>query len=64
MRRVAACRDVDPALWLSGVRAAVAEFAVRRLPMYFMAHRFRPQPFLRRVWCAWWRLVGVLGDEP
>lgn len=56
--------EVDPELWLSGVRAAVAEFSVRRLPMYFMAHRFRPQRFLRRVWCAWWRLASVVGDEP
>lgn len=56
--------EVDPALWCSGVRSAVGEFAVRRLPMYFMAHRFRPQQFLRRVWRTWWRLASLLGDEP
>ena len=45
--------------WNDGVRLALAEFGVRRLPMYLMADRFRPQGFLERVTRAWWRLAQV-----
>jgi hypothetical protein len=41
------------------VRLALADFGVRRLPMYLMADRFRPQEFLERVTRNWWRLAQV-----
>jgi hypothetical protein len=46
------------------VRIALAEFGARRLPMYFIAHRFRPQDFLERVARTWWQLANVLGTAP
>jgi aminoglycoside phosphotransferase (APT) family kinase protein len=45
--------------WNEGVRLALADFGVRRLPMYLMADRFRPQEFLERVTRNWWRLAQV-----
>lgn len=60
----AARRDIAAAWWHAGVRAALADFGVTRLPMYFLAHRFRPQGFLQRVARCWWRLASILGTEP
>lgn len=57
-------RDVSPAWWHAGMRAALAQFGVTRLPMYFLAHRFRPQTFLPRVVRCWWRLAAVFGTAP
>jgi len=56
-------RDITAAWWHAGVRAALADFGVTRLPMYFLAHRFRPQGFLQRVAQCWWRLASALGAE-
>jgi len=50
-------RSLDAVDWQAGVRLGIADYAVRRLPMYFMAHRFRPQPFLERVTRTWLRLA-------
>lgn len=60
----AARRDIEHAWWQAGLRTAVGEFGVTRLPMYFLAHRFRPQAFLERVARCWWRFASVLGTEP
>lgn len=57
-------RAFDTSAWHSGVRIALAEFGARRLPMYFIAHRFRPQGFLERVARTWWQLANVLGTAP
>jgi hypothetical protein len=57
-------RAFDARAWHSGVRIALADFGVRRLPMYFIAHRFRPQGFLERVTRTWWRLAHTLGTMP
>lgn len=57
-------RDVDAATWHAGVRAAIGQFGATRLPMYFLAHRFRPQAYLERVARCWWRLASALGAEP
>jgi thioester reductase-like protein len=60
-----ACRRAfDAGAWHSGVRIALAEFGARRLPMYFIAHRFRPQGFLERVTRTWWELARTLGTLP
>ena len=60
-----ACRRAfDAGAWHSGVRIALADFGVRRLPMYFIAHRFRPQGFLERVTRTWWQLAHALGTMP
>lgn len=50
---------LNAAQWDDGVRLALADFGVRRLPMYFMADRFRPQGFLERVTRNWWQLAKV-----
>jgi thioester reductase-like protein len=50
--------------WRSGVRFALADFGARRLPLYCIAHRFRPQSFLERVARTWWRLADELGTTP
>ncbi len=55
--------DFDSARWRRGARVALADFGVRRLPLYFMLHRFRPQHYLERVARTWWRMVGVVGAE-
>jgi aminoglycoside/choline kinase family phosphotransferase len=55
--------EFDTKTWYAGVRSAVADFGATRLPMYFLAHRFRPQPFLERVARTWWRLACVLGTQ-
>jgi hypothetical protein len=47
--------------WTTGLRLALADFGVRRLPLYFLAHRFRPQSYLPRITRTWRRLVQVLG---
>jgi hypothetical protein len=60
----AARRAFDTTGWHSGVRIALADFGVRRLPMYLMAHRFRPQRFLERVARTWWQLANALGTAP
>ncbi len=60
-RRVAG--GIDVKTWYAGVRSAVADFGVTRLPMYFLAHRFKPQTYLERVARVWWRLAGVLGTQ-
>lgn len=57
-------RDISSSWWHAGTRAAIAQFGVTRLPMYFLAHRFRPQKFLQRVARCWWSLASVLGTEP
>ncbi len=57
-------RAFDTTAWHSGVRIALADFGVRRLPMYFIAHRFRPQRFLERVVRTWWQLANALGTAP
>jgi hypothetical protein len=57
-------RTFDTTAWHSGVRIALADFGVRRLPMYFIAHRFRPQGFLERVTRTWWQLAKALGTAP
>ncbi|MGH8665636.1 MAG: hypothetical protein ACREUX_15345, partial [Burkholderiales bacterium] len=57
-------RAFDVAAWHSGARIALADFGVRRLPMYFIAHRFRPQSFLERVTRTWWQLANALGTAP
>ena len=54
-------REFDKAAWHHGLRIALAEFGVRRLPMYFIAHRFRPQAFLERVARTWWQLGNEIG---
>ena len=54
-------RDFYSAQWQRGVRLALADFGVTRLPLYFIVHRFRPQGFLQRVARTWWQLVSVLG---
>lgn len=56
-------RALDVAAWHSGVRIALAEFGVRRLPMYFIAHRFRAQIFLERVTRTWHVLATTLGTS-
>jgi len=43
--------------WIDGVRHALVQFGAERLPMYCIAHRFRPQPFLERVARTWYRLT-------
>ena len=48
---------LDAVKWQEGIRLALADFAVRRLPMYCMADRFKPQAFLPRVARTWWRLA-------
>ena len=55
---------LDAVGWRAGVRFALADFGARRLPMYCIAHRFRPQPFLERVARTWWRLARHLGTAP
>lgn len=60
----AARRDIPAAWWHAGTRVAIAQFGVTRLPMYFLAHRFRPQTFLQRVARCWGRFASVLGTEP
>lgn len=63
LQRAAGC-DIDHAWWHAGIRTAVGEFGITRLPMYFLAHRFRPQAFLERVARCWWRFASMLGSEP
>ena len=55
--------EFDTNTWYAGVRSAVADFGATRLPMYFLAHRYRPQPFLERIARTWWRLACVLGTQ-
>ena len=57
-------RAFDTTAWHSGVRIALADFGARRLPMYLIAHRFRPQRFLERVARTWWQLANTLGTAP
>jgi hypothetical protein len=57
-------RAFETTAWHSGVRIALADFGARRLPMYFIAHRFRPQRFLERVARTWWQLANALGTAP
>jgi len=45
--------------WEQGVRCAIADFGAERLPMYCIAHRFRPQVFLPQVTQVWHRLAGA-----
>ena len=54
---------LDADEWCRGVRLALADFGVRRLPMYLMAERFRPQPFLERVTRTWFSLVKGWGVD-
>lgn len=56
--------EIDSRSWYAGVRAALADFGTRRLPLYFLAHRFRPQAFLERVARCWWQLARALGTQP
>jgi hypothetical protein len=39
--------------WNDGLRTALLQFGIERLPMYLIAHRFRPQKFLERVARTW-----------
>ena len=57
-------RAFDARAWHSGVRIALADFGARRLPMYFIAHCFRPQGFLERVTRTWWQFAQALGTAP
>lgn len=50
---------VDARAWNQGVGLALADFGVRRLPLYLLAHRFRPQAFLPRVARTWARLITM-----
>lgn len=57
-------RPIDSRSWYAGVRAALGDFGTKRLPLYFMAHRYRPQSFLERVARCWRQLARTLGTQP
>jgi thioester reductase-like protein len=61
MLQTAAGQSLDADEWRRGVALALADLGVRRLPMYLMADRFRPQPFLERVTRTWFALVRSWG---
>jgi Ser/Thr protein kinase RdoA (MazF antagonist) len=55
-------QPISAVAWREGIQLALADFGVRRLPMYFLAQRFRPQSFLERVTRTWWRLTQLYGE--
>ena len=57
------CLGIERSLWLHGFRLALDDFAVQRLSMYVLAHRFRPQPYLERVSRTWARLAALSLEE-
>lgn len=54
---------VEGAAWLQGFSRALDDFAVQRLSLYLLAHRFRPQPYLARVTRTWAHLSMLLRQE-
>jgi hypothetical protein len=51
-----AATSIDRAGWEEGMRAAVYDLLLNRLPMYALVHRVRRQSFLPRVVHTWRRL--------
>ncbi|MEE8550476.1 MAG: thioester reductase domain-containing protein [Gemmatimonadota bacterium] len=49
-------QTIDPTLWVRGFLLALQRIAIERLPLYTIAHRFKPQPFLPHVIANWARL--------
>ena len=52
-------RKIDREQWLEGLRLSLEDFAVQRLTMYLIAHRFRAQPFLERAARTWAHLTTL-----
>src|SRR5262249_38610235 len=55
-------RTVDAAGWWQGLRLALGDLLVSRLPMYALVNRVRPQRFLPRVLQAWRALDELIPD--
>jgi thioester reductase-like protein len=49
-------QTIDLTLWVRGFLLALQRIAIERLPLYAIAHRFKPQPFLPHVIANWARL--------
>ena len=47
---------ISPEEWQAGFVLALRHYMMCRLPLYAMIDRFKPQPFLSRVVCNWFRL--------
>jgi thioester reductase-like protein len=56
-------QSFDARTWAAGAYLAAADFAVRRLPLYVLANRFKPMPYLSRVAKTWDRLFSMLERE-
>lgn len=50
------CTSIDADAWQRGVRAALYELMLDRLPTYALVHRVRRQSFLPRIVRTWWHL--------
>jgi hypothetical protein len=58
----AADRPIDPDVWRTGLRSALAELLTNRLAFYAMVDRFRRQAFLPRVVRSWAQLDRFVGE--
>src|SRR5262249_7131835 len=47
---------LDREAWLMGFRLSLMDLLINRFAMYVMVHRFRKQPFLKRVMKSWHHL--------